>query len=416
MRKRLLIVAGLAAVMAAGSAVAIADPFDSERPNSGMDSDLLDSKLKALQEAGAPAVIAEVRDGDGVWEGAAGERVLGENTPPEPTDRVRASSVALSMIATVALQLADEGELDLDAPIDEYLPDVLPYEDTITTRQMLNHTSGVPDYFVHIYGSLHQGDPTDVRDNRLNEYTPEELIAMATEKPLDFEPGSKFAYSNTGYTVIGLLIEDLTGKSIEDAIGERVLDPAGLDDTYMMARDGELVVEGPHPNGYFDAGDGKEMIDVSELHPSQFWAGVAAVSNPRDINRFYKAMSDGTLLSPERLAEARELSPQSEKTYGLGLQAFVKLPDNCAPIPDRIAYGHGGDGMGYLTWTAHSPDANRQVTFTFTLGYELNPTEELNKAWRGLLYAGLCDVDINDPAVSKTLPDQSPMTLESAFR
>ncbi|ADD43055.1 serine hydrolase domain-containing protein [Stackebrandtia nassauensis] len=418
MRKQVFIAAAVAAVLVTGSAVALADPFDagSGSDKSTLNNDLLNQKIEALHEAGAPGVIAEVRDGDGVWEGSAGERVIGDNKKPDPTDRVRVASLTKSMIATVTLQLADEGEVDLDAPIDEYLPDVLRYEETITVRQLLNHTSGLRDYFVHIYGSLHNGDPSDVRTNRLNKYTPKEIIGMATEEPLLFEPGTKFSYANTGYTVIGLLIEKLTGKSIQDAVDERVLEPAGMNDSYL-AKEGQLIVDGPHPNGYFDNGDGTEMIDVSDIDPSQFWSGVAAVSSPRDINRFYRAMSDGTLLTPERLAEARDLTPQSDKTYGLGLDSF-KVPDNCAPVPSKAAYGHTGDGLGYITFSGSSPDGERQVTFAFTLGYELNPTvtEKLRKAWRGLFYAGLCDIDTDKPTVAKTLPDEDPLSLQATFR
>lgn len=412
MRKQVLVLAAVTAVLATGSAVALADPFDAggEPSKSRLDSNLLDKKLEQLNRAGAPAVVAEVRDGDSVWEGAAGERVIGDGTAPEPTDRVRVASLTKCMIVTVVLQLADEGAVDLDAPIDEYLPGVLPYEETITVRQLLNHTSGLRDYFVHIYGSLHNGDPSDVRTNRLLKYSPKEIIGMATEEPLLFEPGSQYSYSNTGYTVIGLLLEKLTGEPIQDVVGERVLEPVGMKDSYL-ARSDQLIVDGPHPNGYFDAGDGKELIDTSDIDPSQFWSGVAAVSNPRDMNRFYRALSDGTLLTPQRLAEAREFTQQSQGRYGLGLESFT-IPDGCKPIPAKAAYGHGGDGLGYITWSASSPDGERQVTFSFTLGYELNPTDALAKAVRALFYAGLCDIDTDDPAVAKTLPEQTVLSLE----
>lgn len=404
MRKRhLLATAAIAVALAGtgGAAVAVAEP-------SGPDEDLLTRKLENLADTADTAVVAEVRVGDRVWTDARGTRVDGGDVAAEPSDEVRIGSLTKSMISTVVLQLTQEGKLKLDDTVQDLAPELLPYEDDITVRQLLNHTSGVPDYFIDLYPSLAEGSAADIEKNKLDEYEPKQIIDMATQRPLDFAPGTKYRYSNTGYFTLGVLIEQLTGNSVEDEVAKRVLRPAGMDDTYLPETDPGF--EGEHLDSYFETGDmpGAERIDTTEISPTQFWAAGVTIANPADVNRLYQAMFDGTLLSEELLAEAREFTEQSGGGYGLGLQA---VPAKCDPIPGGTAMGHTGGTLGHSTFSFHSPDAKTQVTFTFASDIQLLPAEarqQVSKAVNDLLLAGLCgdtgatstgvDVDaIDDP-------------------
>lgn len=386
MRKRHLLALALATVAlaaAGGTAVATAEP-------AGPDEDLLTQKLEALAEATDTAVVAEVRTGDQVWSQARGTRVDGGDEPAEPTDEVRIGSLTKSMISTVVLQLTQEGKLKLDDSVHDLAPGLLPYEETITVRQLLNHTSGVPDYFLDIYPSLGEGSATDVETNRLNEYPPEQIIDTATKRPLDFAPGADYRYSNTGYFTLGVVIERLTGDSVEDVVAKRVLQPAGMADSYLPET--ETGFTGEHLNSYFEAGDapGAERIDTTEISPTQFWAAGVTISNPADMNRLYRAMFDGTLLEPELLDEAREFTEQSEGSYGLGLQA---VNVDCEPIPGGVAAGHTGGALGHSTFSFHSADVETQVSFTFASDPQFLPAEageKVSQAVIDLLLAGLC--------------------------
>ncbi|MBB5789468.1 serine hydrolase domain-containing protein [Jiangella mangrovi] len=369
---------------AAGSAMSAAVDGD-------LDVAWLEESLAALGAAGPQAVVVEVRDGEQVWSAATGDRdpfaPAPHDDPAEPTDLVRVGSVTKSMIVTVVLQLVAEGRLSLDDAVADHLPGVLPYDEPITVRQLLGHTSGVPNHFPLLYPSLAQGSAEDLVRNQHAYFRPPALVEFATRGPLDFAPGAHYWYSNTGYAVIGLLVEELTGQPIEDELERRVFEPAGLTDT-TFPRHGTRW-PGEHPDGFFATGDPAEpYVETTQMSASQFWAAGAVVSTTADTNRFFRAMFDGTLLPEGLLAEARTLTPQSEGTYGLGIQA-VAAP--CEPIGDGgLAFGHTGGTFGHSTYAFSSPDGERQVSVVLSIDDQLAPSEERALALNELLVAGLC--------------------------
>lgn len=355
----------------------------------GLDVAALEQALDAVEAAGAPGVVVEARDGDEVWSAAAGERdplSPRQAEPVEASDRVRIGSVTKSMLVTVLLQLADEGRLSLDDAVADHLLGLLSYDEPITVRQLLGHTGGVPDYFRDLFPSLYEGSAADITRQRLRYFRPERLVEIATERPLGFAPGTDWSYSNTGYYVAGLLVEELTGNTIADELERRVFEPAGLTGTYVPRF--SPSIEGEHPHAYFVTGDPQRpLLDTTRFSPTQFWAAGAVVSTASDVNAFFRAMFDGTLLPAPLLAEARALTPQSYGTYGLGIQA---VPARCAPIEGGVAYGHTGGTLGFSTYAFSSPGGDRQVSVTLTVDDQLAPSEELFTALNELLGAGLC--------------------------
>lgn len=393
MHTRILTAVGLSLALAAAPAAA-APP--------GLDTALLESKLEAFAAAADHSVVAEVRDGDDEWSAAIGPRSLEPGAEQaKPTDRVRIGSITKSMTATILLQLQEEGALDLDDPIGAHLPGVLPYEgeDEPTVRELMGHRGGVPDYLGRIYRSLLEDDDlTDFYAHYRTHYSSSELIAIATAGGQP--PGDGFAYSNTGYTVLGLLIEALTGDDLGDVFEARVFEPAGLDRTYF-GRPGTAGLRGPHLDPYLTTGDpGAPYLDTSRLSYSQLWAGGNVVSTMGDLNDFYRAMTDGTLLDAGSLAEATAFEDAGRGfDYGLGL---FGITPGCAADPDAVFLGHNGDTLGHEANSFHSLDGERQFSVAWNIvdRHDTADPDALDRAWDELLYAGLCGTDRGAPVAT----------------
>jgi D-alanyl-D-alanine carboxypeptidase len=355
-----------------------------------LDTDLLEARLDDFAELADHAVVIEVRAGDDTWSEAAGPRSLDWHArDARPGDRVRIGSVTKSMTAAVVVQLAGEGAFDLDDPIGDHLPGLLPYEEDPTIRQVLTHQSGLFDFLPYLYPSLPAGDLSEVRAGYRNHYEPEELIGIGTQDPLLFAPGEGWSYSNVGYMTLGLLIEEVTGDSYGEALDERIFEPAGLDRTYFP--DGETSgVRGPHLVPYVTTGERDEpYFDTSALSYTQLYSGGGVVSTMGDLNDFYAALTDGTLLTADQLAEATAYVDTGRSFgYGLGLQGRTL---DCGGS-DEVVLGHDGDGLGHETWSFHSADGERRVSVAWNIGdkHAYTDPDEFDAALDALLAAALC--------------------------
>lgn len=366
-----------AAVLALGLGFVPAVPAERE-----LDTEALDAAFDAFMGTGDQSAVVEVRSGDEVWAEAAGQRSLRPwSDDVEPDDRIRIGSITKSMTATVLLQLDGEGAIDLDAPLDAYLPGLLPYDDQPTVRELMQHQGRVPDFLPHLYASVFEnGDMTDFYANYRTYYSPEDLIALTADDP---RPDA-WSYSNTGYTALGLLIEEVTGNPLGEEMAARVFAPAGLDDTYFADPRGSGV-RGPHPVPYVSTGDpAHPYVDTSKLSSSQLWAGGGVVSTMGDLNDFYDALVDGTLLTPAQLAEATDFQETGRSfDYGLGLFAITLECDG----GDQVFIGHDGDSLGHEAQSFHFPDGDRQISL----------------AWNAIDRHGYHDGDAFDAAVDDLL-------------
>jgi D-alanyl-D-alanine carboxypeptidase len=363
-------------------------------PSEDLDDALLDKELHELYDAADHSVTAEVRLGDDVWSEAVGPRNIdGTGGQVDTDDRVRIASLTKSMVAAVLLQLQSEGEVDLDLPLSDYLPGLLPYEDEPTVRQVMQHTSGMNDYFGYLYASMASGDLADFYANHQTHYTPEELIAIGTQDPLLFAPGEGWSYSNTGYIALGLLIETITGDRLRDVLDDRIFEPADLDDTYLPKL-GTSGIRGPNMAPYMTTGDPADpYFDTTKLSNNQMWAAGGVMSTPADVNDFYDALLDRTLLTGAELAEMTDFVDAGEgMQYGLGLIGFTP---GCPGDPEEVFVGHTGGGLGHQTYSFHSVDGERQATFTWNIDdrHGASDPAAVNWALGSLLVAGLCGVD-----------------------
>jgi D-alanyl-D-alanine carboxypeptidase len=296
-------------------------------------------------------VAAYVDDGHRTWQGAAGVADLRTHRPLRADDRYRAASNTKTFVATVALQLVDEGKLRLTDTVQRWLPGVLPYGNQVTVRNLLNHTAGIPDNSLAPDIQIYKGDP-------LRQWTPAELVALVSSQPQEFPTGSKWAYSNTGYTLAGMIIERAGGHTLQSEIERRIIRPLHLDDT-------SFPVSTPFLDGHFARGYSLDydddlnpvpgtLRDLTVRTPSGIWAAGNLVTNLGDLAHFFRAVLRGRLFSAARLADMKTLvETGSEGTrYGLGLFAW---DTQCGTL-----YGHGGGMPGYENSFQNSEDGSRQ--------------------------------------------------------
>ncbi|MFJ9728466.1 serine hydrolase domain-containing protein [Streptomyces sp. NPDC101209] len=313
------------------------------------------------------------------WTAAAGTADLRTGRPMNATDRLRAGSVTKTFTATVVLQLAAERRLSLDASVDHYLPGLIRengYDGRrITVRQLLRHTSGLPDYldapeFEHL---------DRLRDRH---FEPRELVARALRLP---HPGTRWYYATTNYQVAGLIIRKVTGHSPESEITRRVIRPLGLRDTYWPGDDPR--VHGTHSRSYFTPEEGGARVDGTDWNMTFAGVGGALVSTPADLTRFTTALLGGRLLPAARLAEMRRtvaadpdrLWPGAR--YGLGL---ISTPLRCG----GLWWGHAGTVPGgHRALTAVGP-GGRSVAVALN---QVPDSFEAEQHFQDVVQAALCE-------------------------
>jgi len=357
--RRNTIIAAAAAVVVVSS-VASALVFRDPAPDTAAatHNSAVQSSLDALvADDGFPGVIAAVTDADGdVTDYVSGVSKIGHDAPPPADGLVRIASNTKMYTSTVVLQLVEEGLVALDEPVETYLPGLVRGDgidgSTITVRQLLQHTSGLPNYTSAIAGDLFA-----IRDSYLS---PRSLLDLALAMPASFAPGSAYEYSNTNYVVAGLIVEEVTERPFAEQVEERIIEPLGLDETFFPAP-GDKTIPGEHPTGYNNDKNG-ELKDITETDPSWAWAAGQIIASPSDVNRFMRALVGGELLTPATLAEMQTTVEGAElwegAEYGLGL---ISYPLSCG----GVAWGHGGDVSGFETRNAVD-DTGRAVTIAVT--------------------------------------------------
>ncbi|MYW03556.1 serine hydrolase domain-containing protein [Streptomyces sp. SID3343] len=310
-----------------------------------------------LRPDGPPAALASVKDRDGrtrTYTAGVGDLATGAKVPRD--GQVRIGSNTKTFTAVVVLQLVAEGKIDLDAPVETYLPNLVRGEGidgrNIKVREILQHTSGLPNY------SNYLGD--DVRY-----FEPRELLDIALRHKADFEPGKGWRYSNTNYVLAGLIVEKVTGRPLAKEMDRRIIKRIGLRHTYFPAP-GDATIRGAHPKGYYQDSPGAPLLDVTETDPSWGWAAGQLISTDSDVNRFFTALLDGRLLPQAQLDRMRADTVPAEGTFGPGARYGLGIVSK--PLPCRnggLYWGHGGSFPGYETRGGATDDgraANVAVT------------------------------------------------------
>ncbi|RMI38714.1 class A beta-lactamase-related serine hydrolase [Actinomadura harenae] len=303
-------------------------------------------ELDGIVKGGAAtAALVRISDGRHTTSEAAGVRDIERGGRPSPDGYFRIGSVTKSFVATVVLQLVDEGKVRLDDPIARHLPGVVPDGEHVTVRRLLDHTSHLPDYMSEPGYSTNRWRG----DARFRSYRPGELLKVAFAKTLPAD--GKWHYSNTNYVVLGLLVQKLTGRTYGEEVRRRILRPLGLRHTVVPGdRPG---VPSPHANGYEPI---PQLVDATRMNPSLDWAAGEMISTAGDLERFFSALLGGRLTSAASLRAMRTpVETGAGFDYGLGLQAYH--------LPCGTVWGHSGELIGYLTF-AFRTDSGRSMVLS----------------------------------------------------
>ncbi|AVZ73954.1 serine hydrolase [Streptomyces lunaelactis] len=367
---------------ATGSATKPASPSASKSSQ-----DRLQDMVNAIQKTGTVGVVARSTGPRGHGHATAGVADKATGAPVRSGDRFRIASASKTFVATVALQLVGEGRLSLDDTVEDWLPGVVSGNGNdgsrITVRQLLQHTSGLFNYTgdFPVINSV-EGFQKD----RFTTWTDEQLVAIAMSHKPDFAPGTKWAYSNTGYILAGMIIEKATGNSWQQEVTQRIIRPLRMRHTLAPAT--HPHIPGSHLNGYSNFGGSGPTIDVTEFNPSAAGAAGAMISTTADMTRFYSALLGGRLLRPAQLAEMKttvrtpDLDPVwPGASYGLGL---LRIPLTCG----GSYYSHPGDLPGYTTRNGTSENGRRIVVLNAT--GDGAPDLSTEKAHNALIDGELC--------------------------
>ena len=307
---------------------------------------------KGLVAAGSPGAVVYVRDPHGGRAGVAGYANLRTKERLTAEHVFRVGSITKTFVATVMLQLEAEGRLRLDDSVERWLPGLVPNGQAIALRQLLNHTSGIYNY------TEDQAFLGAMARNPRGTWTPEALVRVATAHRPVFAPGTAWSYSNTGYILLGLVVERASGRTLADELALRIFAPLELTRTSLPSV-GTMPASSAHgylpPGNGFIATPGGRRADITAWNPSWAWAAGAIVSTARDLARFYASLFGGELLAPAQL-EALKTTVQvggGLDHYGLGI---IHTPLLCAP-----AWGHGGAVPGYTALAFSSEDTSRQA-------------------------------------------------------
>ena len=339
-----------------------------------------------------PSAVVLIRSGrKGDWSTVYGSRRLDGAEAVTADDHFRVGSNTKTMTGTVVLQLVQEGEIRLEDPISKYRPDV-PKGQDITIAMLLGMRSGLYNY------SADQALNARLDDDPGHVWHPDELLAIAFAHPASFDPGEAFEYSNTNTVLLGLLIEQRTQASLQEAFQQRIFDPLDLAHTVFPAPD-DASIASPHPRGYMfgtnvstlghaalpaaeqaaAAAGTLRPNDVTDDNPSWAWSAGAAISTAKDLARYAEALVDGELLGPElqqaRLASIKPTGSDPDGAgYGLAMAKF----------------GHDGQLPGFNSFMARDPDARNTVIVLTSLFAGANgeqPANVMAKAIIGALYA-----------------------------
>ncbi|MEV4062267.1 serine hydrolase domain-containing protein [Nonomuraea dietziae] len=340
----------------------------------------------AVAELEIPGIVAEVKDTDGLWFGTAGVADLTTGARRGPGECLPIGSAAKAFTAAAILTLEAEGRLDIEDPVNRWLPGLLNaggYDgDSITIRHLLSNTGGL--FATGLAPELVAGYASRSRfaEHRFDVWTLDDLLRLTVSQPPVGQPGERFVYANGGFSIARAIIEKVTGHTYADEIERTVIRPLGLTATYVRP-EGETGYRGPHPRAYStqfykDGVDpasvtpenwesmmeepGLEPLDVTEFNTS--WETGNLVSTTGDMIRFVNAVAGGGLLPPAQhrkmwttvSTEGAGWLPHTR--YGLGLfeldRAVTGGPTVC---------GVAGSYWGHMFCALGTSDGEHTIAF-----------------------------------------------------
>ncbi len=325
------------------------------------------ASLESLAATRLPGAVWAIRDGNGTWAGAVGSADMTLGVPLESCHRTRIASVTKSMVAVTVLRSLDALGIDLDDPIAPLLPPELAsrvrHAETITVRQLLNHSSGLPDYTGFAWGIALFNDPTIA-------WTIESLLDQALAKDPQFDPGTRHGYANTNYLLLAEILEAQSGRDQDELMVDALFAPLELAQTSY--RPDHFAFPGV-VRGYLDLYGDRVLIDATETYATNSVDAAGGVaSNAFDLLTFLDAsFVDPDFIDPGLRAQIFDFLPNDSDHgfdgYGLGFDRWR--------TPWGEGVGHIGQELGYLTFAYHFPDADLSFVFWTNAASISNPTD-----------------------------------------
>ncbi|MGZ9929577.1 serine hydrolase domain-containing protein [Streptomyces sp. NC-S4] len=373
MNRRLALSAALLAVMAA---VAPATAAHAATAPTTPDLEGLTQALRNTTSAGAPGALARFSGPGGVSVRTEGVRDRATGSAMDPQARFRIGSVSKTFSSVVLLQLVDEGKIDLDTSVNQYLPGLLP-DNRITVRHLLSHRSGLADYTNAMFEHTVPG--FEAVRNKVFSY--QELVDLSLREPRTTEPGVAYKYSNTNFVVVGMLIEKATGNGVAKEYEQRIFKKLKLRNTSYVHP--STQIKGLHTRGYLHPDEaGAPLVDSTEQTVSWAQSAGAVISSPADLNTFTSALLGGRLLSARMLDAMVTVTPTdttNTRFYGLGLRRYDL---SCG----TSVYGHTGTVQGFYTYAFSTRDGRRSLSAMANTSNK----GEANTALGGTLEAAFC--------------------------
>ncbi|WP_426162806.1 serine hydrolase [Pseudoduganella sp. R-34] len=297
----------------------------------------LDAALAPMFKPGWPgATVIVTRDGKPVFRKAYGLANVAEDTPMQPDMQLRIGSITKQFTAVGILMLEEQGKLSVKDDVRKYLPDFPDKGSTITIEHLLQQTSGIPNY------TALKG----FRDLPDEGVTLRQVFDVFAREPLDFAPGDRYSYSNSGYFLLGLIIEKLSGMKYHDFVAKNIFDPLGMQDTAHegFERSGKRHIKGHRLNG-------TQIVPVKDIDVTLAYSAGALVSTVDDMARWDAAVSSGKLLKPATWRQAFtscRLPKEAPCNYGYGW--------NIGALAGHRMIHHGGSIPGFTAQALRLPD------------------------------------------------------------
>ena len=305
--------------------------------------------------------IAVYHEGEGWWSGASGYSKLESKSPMTIENLQYLQSVSKTYMAVAALKMYEEGKLDLDAPISKYLPrkylDLIKNEDKITVRMLMNHTSGIPEY---------NSDPEYTAKVILNPtklLKMEDIINCIGDEEPQFEPGTKYKYTNTNYFLL-TVIGDVISKDHAKYIEQTIFKPLQLNNTFYRSSKGYLEYSSL-PDSYWDVlgvGRPANITRMQITNVASMRGDDGIVATPLDAIKFLKGLMEGKLIKEKSMEQMQTwVKDESGKpVYGLGL---FRIEEGGV-----IGIGHGGGGLGAGCLLLYVPAKNIYIFLAVNIG------------------------------------------------
>ena len=345
----------------------------------------IDALVAPHYKAGDPgATLLVTRDGKTLLRKSYGMADVGKGIKLEPAAAMRLGSVTKQFTSTAILMLADEGKLSLSDPIVKFLPDYPAHGKKITIEHLLTHTSGAPSYTNSLTFTLLSGREKSVT----------EVIDSFKDEPLEFEPGTRYAYSNSGYFLLGAIIEKVSRQPYPQFLQQRIFAPLGMTQTGYESPDTVRATPVIGHAGKLWGGFGA----ASSISMSQVYAAGALVSTVDDMAKWDAAVSSGKLLKAATWKQAftpYTLADGKSTTYGYGWQM--------AKVRGAHEIGHGGDINGYSAYTLRLPEKKVYVALL------TNADSSVDRVRPVILAKKAAAIAIGNP-----YPDLRPVALDAS--